>query len=146
MYFTAKQMQEMQQIKRALQLTAANLSPALAREVAMIYPAYQVGKTYAAGDYIKDGTDANGDPLLYSVVQAHTSAEEWPPESTPSLYTPISLDVSGWPLWAAPLGAHDAYNTGDVVSHKGELWKSRRDGNTSEPGTDEWWEIYEEEV
>ncbi len=144
MDFTAKQMQEMSQIKRALQMTAANLSPALAREVAMIYPAYQIGKDYAAGDYITDGTDANGDPLLYSVVQAHTSAEEWPPAATPSLYTPVSLDASGRPLWAAPAGAHDAYDTGDVVSYKDKLWKSKRDGNTSEPGTDEWWEIYEE--
>ena len=144
MEFTAKQMQEMQQIKRALQMTAANLSPALAREVAMIYPAYQVGKPYAAGDYITDGLDANGDPILYSVVQAHTSAEEWPPQSTSSLYTPISLDASGRPIWAPPTGAHDAYHTGDVVSHNGKLWKSTRDGNTSAPGSDEWWEIYEE--
>ena len=142
--FTEKDMQMMSQIKRALQMTAANLSPALAREVAMIYPAYQVGKDYAAGDYFTCGADANGDPVLYNVVQAHTSAAEWPPASTPSLYTPVSLDASGRPLWAPPTGAPDAYNTGDVVSHKERLWKSRRDGNTSEPGTDEWWVSCEE--
>lgn len=144
MEFTEKHLQEMQQIKRALQLTAAALSPAQAREVAMVYPAYQVGKAYAAGDYFTDGVDANGDPILYSVVQAHTSAAEWPPESTPSLYTPITLTASGRPIWAPPTGAHDAYSKGDVVSHEGQLWKSKRDGNTSEPGTDEWWELYEE--
>lgn len=141
--FTQKDMKNIEQLRRALQMVAANLSPALAREVPMIYPAYQVGKAYAAGDYITDGADTNGDPLLYSVVQAHTSAAEWPPAATPSLYTPISLDDSGWPLWAAPTGAHDAYDAGDVVSYKDRLWKSLRNGNTSEPGADEWWELYE---
>ena len=142
--FTAKHLQEMQQIKRAIQLTAAALPHAQAREVAMVYEAYQTGKAYAAGDYFTDGADANGDPILYSVVQDHTSAAEWPPASTPSLYTPITLTESGRPIWAPPTGAHDAYNKGDVVSHEGRLWKSKRDGNTSEPGTDEWWELYEE--
>lgn len=142
--FTEKDMRMMDQIRRALQMAAASFSPAQAREVAMIYPEYQVGKTYAAGDYFTDGTDSNGDPLLYTVVQGHTSAAEWPPASTPSLYTHVSLDASGWPLWAPPTGAHDAFDTGDVVRHKEKLWRSKRDGNTSEPGTDEWWEIYEE--
>lgn len=106
--FTQQDMKFMEQLRRAVQMTAANLSPSLAREVAMVYPEYQVGKTYAAGDYITCGTDGNGDPLLYTVAQAHTSAEEWPPEITPALYTPVSLDGSGRPLWAQPTGAHDA--------------------------------------
>ena len=143
--FTEKDMRMMSQIKRALQMTAANLPPAIAREVAMIYPEYQVGKKYAAGDYVTYGTDANGDPILYTVVQAHTSAAEWHPASTPSLYASVSLDASGRPVWAPPTGAHDAYNKGDVVSHKGTLWRSKIDGNTTEPGTDDrWWEVYEE--
>lgn len=146
MEFTEKQMQEMQQIKRAIQMTAANLSPTLAREVAMIYPAYEVGKKYAAGDYFTSGTDRNGDPMLYTVIQAHTSSEEWPPENTPSLYGVVSLSSSGWPFWSQPSGAHDAYNKGDIAYHEptGRLWRSKRDGNTSEPGADEWWEVYEE--
>lgn len=147
MEFTAQDIQQFEQIKRAIQMTAANLAPALAREVAMIYPAYEVGKTYAAGDYITDGADHNGDPLLYSVVQAHTSSQEWPPALTPSLYTPVSLSNSGHPIWAQPSGAHDAYDKGDVVYHEkdGLLYRSNIDGNTTEPGTDDrWWSIYEE--
>ena len=142
--FTAQDLKCFEQLRRALQMLAANLPPAAAREVATLYPEYQTGKAYAAGDYFTCGTDSNGDPLLYNVVQAHTSAPEWPPASTPSLYTPVSLDASGRPVWAAPTGAHDAYDNGDVVSHQGRLWRSKRDGNTSEPGTDAWWEIYEE--
>jgi len=46
--FTEKDMRMMDQIRWALQMAAASFSPAQAREVAMIYPEYQVGKTYAA--------------------------------------------------------------------------------------------------
>ena len=39
-----------------------------------------------------------------------------------------------------PSGAHDAYNTGDKVTHNGKQYTSQIDGNTTEPGTDErWW-------
>lgn len=137
-------LQAAEQFRRVVQMFAAQLPAAQAREVATVYPPYQVGRRYESGDYFTWGTDKNGDPLLYSVVQGHTSAEEWPPESTPSLYTPLSLDSSGWPVWSAPTGAHDAYNTGDITSWNNRLWRSNRDGNTSEPGTDQWWSIYEE--
>lgn len=137
-------LQAAEQFRRVVQLFAAQLTEAQAREVPSIYPAYEAGKLYAAGDYITDGTDTNGDPLLYKVAQGHTSAAEWPPASTPALYTPVSITAGGWPVWAPPTGAHDTYNTGDIAEHNGRLWKSNRDGNTSEPGTDQWWSIYEE--
>lgn len=42
--------------------------------------------------------------------------------------------------WVRPSGAHDAYNTGDKVTHNGKQYTSQIDGNTTEPGTDErWW-------
>lgn len=137
-------LQAAEQFRRVVQLFAMQLPTAQAREVPSIYPAYAVGKTYAAGDYFTDGTDTNGDPLLYKVVQGHTSSAEWPPEVTPALYTPISISAEGWPIWAQPTGAHDTYNNGDITEHNGRIWISNRDGNTSEPGTDQWWSIYEE--
>lgn len=138
-------LQAAEQFRRVVQMFAAQLPEAQAREVATIYPPYQVGKTYSIGDYITSGTDSNGDPMLYKVVQAHTSSAEWAPASTPSLYALISLDEDGYPVWSQPSGAHDAYNTGDIVSHDGRLWRSKIDGNTTEPGTDDrWWSLYEE--
>lgn len=140
--FTRKDLQGMEQLRRALQLYAGTLPEAQAREVATVYPRYEVGTAYQAGQYITAGEDANGDPLLYKVVQDHTSQEDWPPADTPALYTCLSLDPGGYPIWAPPTGAQDAYNTGDVVSHNGQLWRSKIDGNTTEPGTDDrWWEI-----
>lgn len=139
--FTQKDLQAMEQLRRALQLYAGTLPEAQAREVATVYPKYRVGVAYEAGQYITDGEDANGDPLLYKVVQDHTSQGDWPPADTPALYTCLSLDPGGHPIWAPPTGAQDAYNTGDIVSHNGQLWRSKIDGNTTEPGSDDrWWE------
>ena len=65
------------------------------------------------------------------------------PGVTPALYDPFGLDGSGYPLWSQPTGAHDAYNTGDVVSHNGTLYQSLVDGNVWEPGAyDGVWEVY----
>lgn len=143
--FSKTDLQAAEQLRRALQLYAGTLPEEQALEVAMVYPAYETGRAYAAGQYITHGTDANGDPKLYRVEQGHTSAAEWPPEEAPALYTRIGLSSSGWPVWSPPTGAQDAYNTGDIVSHRGTLYKSKIDGNTTEPGADDrWWEIYVE--
>lgn len=142
--FSEKDLQAAQQLRRALQLFAASLDETQAREVATVYPAYAPGQSYKTGQYIRSGEDANGDPQLFRVVQDHVSQEDWPPDHTPALYTCVSHTDRGWPIWSPPAGAHDAYNIGAVVSHRDKLWRSERDGNTSEPGTDAWWALYEE--
>lgn len=141
--YTATQAAE--QMRRALQLFAVTLPDEKALEVATIYPAYEVGKAYKAGEFFTYEKNEVGDPQLYKVVQNHTSAEEWKPSETPSLYTAIGLDEKGYPVWSQPTGAHDAYNKGDVVDFNGTLYISNIDGNTTVPGNDErWWSIYEE--
>lgn len=143
--FTQKDMQAVEQVRRALQMFAGTLPEAQAREIATVYPHWEPGKVYLKDQYITDGTDKNGDPLLYKVAQGHTSQEEWPPADNPALYTCVSITPGGYPIWSQPSGAQDAYNTGDIVSHNGMLYKSKIDGNTTEPGTDDrWWEVYEE--
>lgn len=143
--FTAKDLQGAEQLRRALQMYAGTLPEAKAREVAMVYPHWTPGMVLLKDQYITHGTDANGDPLLYRVAQGHTSSEKWPPAENPALYTCVSLSPGGHPIWSQPSGAQDAYNTGDVVEHNGTLWRSKIDGNTTEPGTDDrWWEEYVE--
>ena len=40
-------------------------------------------------------------------------------------------------------GAHDAYNTGDIVGRDGVLYESLINGNTTVPGSDErYWKVY----
>lgn len=35
--------------------------------------------------------------------------------------------------WAQPMGAHDAYQTGDIVIFQGKKWRSSQDGNVWSP-------------
>lgn len=138
-------LQAAEQFRRALQMFAASLPDEQAMEIATVYPAYEVGKAYTAGEYITYGVNNVNDPQLYKVVQGHTSQEDWKPSETPSLYEPIGLNKEGFPVWSKPSGAHDAYNIGDIVDYNGTLYKSLIDGNVYSP--EEYpagWEVYTE--
>lgn len=123
---------------------AASLTDEKALEVATIYDPWVVGKTYKTGDFFIHGTNNVGDPQLYKVNQEHTSQADWLPEATPALYTAIGLDGEGFPVWSQPTGAHDAYNTGDVVNYNGNLYESLVDGNVYSPDAyPAGWKVYE---
>lgn len=124
-----------------MQVQAANLDDTAAMEVADLYPEWQYPKAYNVGDMFKYGENENGETQLYRVVQAHTSQEDWKPDVTASLYKKMGFTDTGTPIWTQPLGAHDAYKKGDIVSHKDQLWISNIDGNTWEPGI-YGWEVY----
>ena len=136
-------LQAAEQLRRALQMFAATLTEEQALEIAAVYPKWEAGKAYAVGDIISHGTNATGDPQLYKVVQAHTSQEDWiPGQGTDSLYDAFGLNESGYPIWAQPSGAHDAYNTGDIVDYNGTLYKSLIDGNVWAPDAyPQGWEV-----
>lgn len=102
-------------------------------EVPSVFPGYVVGKVYKTKDIFSYGENAVGDAQLYQVLQDHTSAAEWKPDITPSLYKAIGITEEGYPEWVQPLGASDAYNTGDVVSYNGTLYRSTIGGNVWSP-------------
>lgn len=136
-------LQAAEQLRRALQMFAATLTDEQAMEVVTVYDLWEEGKAYTAGQYLTYGENSVGDPQLYKVVQAHTSQADWTPDKTASLYTPIGLDDSGYPIWSQPTGAHDAYNVGDIVDYGGTLYESLINGNTTVPGSDErYWKVY----
>lgn len=135
-----------EQLRRALQVFASTLSEDQALEIASVYPAWTAQTYYKTGDIISHGTNPVGDPQLYKVAQDHMSQDIYPPgEGTESLYTSFGLDESGYPVWAQPSGAHDAYNTGDVVNYKGTLYESLVDGNVWAPDVhlSAWEEVVE---
>jgi hypothetical protein len=137
-------MQVAEQFRKALQMYAQTVTDAEAMEIATVYPKYEVGRLYKEKEMFTYGENEVGDPQLYRVVQAHTSQEDWKPDETASLYTPIGLNDAGYPVWSKPTGSHDAYNTGDVVDYEGTLYKSLIDGNVYSP--EEYpsgWEVYE---
>ena len=125
-----------QQMNRAFQLMAdgLNLTESQAMEIADLYEGWAAGKAYTTGKILKYGMNADGETQLYTVLQDHTSQENWTPDTANSLYKKVGFTDSGVPVWTQPLGASDAYNAGDKVSHNGQEWTSTVDGNVWEPG------------
>ena len=134
--------QQALELRKALQLFLASMDVDSHAEdmmaVATVFPKYQVGKVYKVKEVFSYGENGVGDPQLYQVLQAHTSASEWKPDESASLYKKVGVAENGYPEWVQPLGASDAYAAGDVVSHKGELWTSDVDANVWEPGVYGW--------
>ena len=114
-------------------------------EVSSVFPKYKVGKAYKTKDVFRYGENSVGDPQLYQVLQDHTSAEQWTPDTATSLYKAIGVSESGYPEWVQPLGASDAYNTGDIVDYNGALYRSLIDGNVWAPDAyPAGWKVYDE--
>lgn len=139
-------LQAAEQLRKAIQMYASTLSEDKALAVPSVFPVWQAGVAYQSGEVISYGTNGVGDPQLYKVVQAHTSQDTYPPGSgTESFYDAMGLDEQGYPVWSQPTGAHDAYNTGDIVNYNGVLYRSLIDGNTWPPDAyPAGWEVYVE--
>lgn len=142
----ANKVQAALELRKALQFYLASMDPdtqaAEMLEVPTMFPAYQIGKTYKVKDVFSYGENAVGDPQLYQVLQDHTSAAEWTPDAAPSLYKAIGVTEDGYAEWVQPLGASDAYDTGDVVSYNGTLYVSIIDGNVWAPDAyPQGWEL-----
>ena len=125
------------EIRRALQYFANTLDVEtqldMILEIPSVFPSYAVGVKYKTKDLFSYGVNEVGDPQLYQVLQDHTSAEEWTPDTANSLYKAVGVTEDGYAEWVQPLGASDAYNTGDIVSYNGVLYRSLIDGNTWAP-------------
>lgn len=135
------------ELRKALQIFLATLDADEDAEnmmaVSSVFPKYAVGKAYKAKEVFSYGENSVGDPQLYQVLQDHTSAEEWTPDTATSLYKKIGVTSDGYPEWVQPLGASDAYNAGDIVSYNGTLYRSTIDGNVWAPNAypDGWSEV-----
>lgn len=139
-------LQVAEQFRKALQMFAASLTDEQAMEVAAIYDHWAAEKAYTVGEFVTYGQNDVGDPQLYKVVQAHTSQADWTPDITPALFVAVGLDAEGYPVWAQPTGAHDAYNAGDIVDYNGTLYRSLIDGNVYSPEAyPAGWEVYTNE-
>lgn len=100
-----------------------------------IYPEWNPDKyPYFAGERV------SYQDSYYRCIQNHTSQSDWTPALAVSLWVPISDPAEEWPEWKQPSGAHDAYQTGDKVSHEDKHWISDIDANVYEPGVFGWTE------
>lgn len=132
-------------VKRAAQIVALSFTDEQALEVPDLYPDYVVDHAYKQNDrFVYNGR-------LFKVNQDHTSAAQWVPgeTGTESLYTCLEMAGDGYLVWTQPTGAHNAYNTGDIVHYPtadDPLYKSTIDGNVWAPDAyPQGWEVYTEE-
>ena len=93
-------------------------------------------------DY-KAGQIREHEGKLYRCLSDHTSQEDWAPGAAVSLWVSISDPAEEWPAWSPPIGAHDAYQSGDKVAHGGKHWISELDNNVWQPGVYGWAEARE---
>ncbi len=130
-------MQAALEMRKALQMFVGTLDVETQLDkvlaIPSVFPAYEVGRAYTTKEVFSYGVNSVGDPQLYQVLQDHTSAEQWTPDTATSLYKKIGVTEGGYPEWVQPLGATDAYNKGDIVSYNGKLYRSTVDGNVWSP-------------
>ena len=135
-------MQAAEQMRKALQLYVAALSEDDALMVATVYPEWAANVKYKNKEWVKYGENAMGDPVLYQVLQDHTSQAQYTPDTATSLYKKVGETADGTPKWVQPCGATDAYNKGDIVDYNGVKYISTVDANVWAPDV-YGWEVYD---
>lgn len=101
-------------------------------QVPNLYPVWKVGVAYTEGDRVLYND------VLYKVITAHTSQDDWTPADAPSLFAKVLIpDVNVIPEWEQP-DSTNPYMTGDKVVHNGNTWISTVDNNVWEPGVYGW--------
>ena len=122
-------------LRRKIEQMAEDLPDAEVFDKAELFPMWRTGTEYKVGDR----RQYHG--RLYRCIQAHTSQDDWTPDVAVSLWVEIADPAIEYPEWVQPTGAHNAYMTGDKVSHLGKHWQSDYDANIWEPGVYGWSEV-----
>lgn len=113
--------------------------------VAKLWPEKKVGDTVKLKDFFWYG----GGLYRCNQPELTITAGQEPDKGLPALYTHVNVADDGILVYDADdlAGAPDIYNTGVKVHYPdadGPVYVSGRDGNTSTPGTDQWWTLVEE--
>ena len=119
------------------QVQAMNISDdTQAYKAKCVYPEWKTETAYELGQY------RNRNGILYKCLLAHTSQDDWTPESAPSLWAKVLPGQSGTDIgeWVQP-DSTNPYMKGDRVTHNGKTWESDMDNNVWEPGVYGWSEV-----
>ncbi len=92
--------------------------------------------TGKAGTIVSEGGN-----LYRSIHDITNTAQNTRPSQTPSMWTRVADPGEEFPEWIQPIGAHDAYDLGDKVTHDGKHWESTENNNVWMPGVYGWKEV-----
>lgn len=126
----------------SMYVKSAKLGHVDAISVYTLYDEWKSGVEYKKDGYVRYDGD------LYHIEQDHTSQDDWTPSDSPSLFTRYVIAPDGIRVWVTPKGSTDSFDMDEKVHYpdaEGAIYVSKRDGNTSVPGEDEWWKVYTEE-
>ena len=123
---------------------AEGMTVAQGASVSTLWPEKRVGDTVK----LKDFFWYEGELYRCNQPELTITEGQTPDMNLPALYGHVSVAPDGVLIWDADdlTGAPDIYNTGVRVHYPdadGPIYVSKRDGNTSTPGTDQWWTLEE---
>ncbi len=121
--------------RAAIETAVQSLDDETAAEVPTLFPAWAEGAAYESGTKVQYGG------TVYTVLQAHTSQNDWTPDAAPSLFAEVLPGQGGSEVgeWVQP-DSTNPYMKGDTVTHNGKTWTSDIDNNVWEPGVYGWTE------
>lgn len=124
------------ELRPVIEQASASLSDGEAAKSPELFPRWadHIGETVKPGDRRSD-TDESGVLHVYRVNkgQGHTTQENWPPHSTPAMWTIINVDHAGTqddPIPAAR-GMEYEYGKYYLDSEDGKLYKCERIGEAA---------------
>ena len=124
-------------LRKLIVETSATLDDTEALTGVELFKPWAVGINVVRGERLRYGED------LYRVEQDHTTQANWPPATTPALYTKVAAPGQILP-WKRPTGAQDSYMTGDKVYYPDvgdPIYQSNHDYNTYSPEEyPQWWD------
>lgn len=125
---------------------AANMTVSEGASISKLWPERKVGDAVK----LKDFFWYNNELYRCNQPELTITAGQEPDKNLPALYTHIAVAEDGILIYDADdlTGAPDIYNTGVKVHYPdadGPVYVSGRDGNTSTPGTDQWWTLVKED-
>lgn len=120
-------MEEAEMLREQLDNIIGLFTDEEAIEHPILFPKWQVGKNYAAGERIRYGS------RIFKVLQTHLSQADWTPSRATSLFAEILTSESGEPQeWQQP-SSTNPYLTGDKVIFEGNIYESLIDNNVWSP-------------
>ena len=132
--------EEAYKLRGIIEQAVVSLDDATALEAVTLYPMWAVGVAYEVGIRVQY------DGILYKVLIAHTSQEDWTPDVAVSLFAKVLIpDPIVIPEWEQP-DSTNPYMKGDKVIHNGVTYESMVDNNVWEPGavgTESLWVVIE---